>query len=113
MDILEQLASEFKLRIEQVTNAVALLDDGKTVPFIARYRKEQTGSLDDQTLHAMNDRLNYLRKLDERKAEITDAITAQEKMTPELAEAISAAKTLVEVEDIYRPFKQKRKRRCL
>lgn len=109
MDILEQLAAEFKLRKEQVTHAVALLDDGKTVPFIARYRKEQTGSLDDQTLHALNDRLNYLRKLEERKQEITDAITALEKMTPELAEAISAAKTLVEVEDLYRPYKQKRK----
>ena len=109
MDILEQIAEEFKLRKEQVTHAVALLDDGKTVPFIARYRKEQTGSLDDQTLHALNDRLNYLRKLEERKQEITDAITALEKMTPELADAISAAKTLVEVEDLYRPYKQKRK----
>ncbi|MBR3447947.1 MAG: RNA-binding transcriptional accessory protein [Oscillospiraceae bacterium] len=109
MDILKQIAEELKLRPEQVTNAVALLDEGKTVPFIARYRKEVTGSLDDQTLHALSDRLNYLRKLEERKQEITDAITALEKMTPELAEAISAAKTLVEVEDLYRPYKQKRK----
>lgn len=109
MDILAQLAEEFKLRQEQVSNAVALLDDGKTVPFIARYRKEQTGSLDDQTLHALSDRLNYLRKLEERKQEITDAITALEKMTPELAAAISEAKTLVEAEDLYRPFKQKRR----
>ncbi|MBQ6039680.1 MAG: RNA-binding transcriptional accessory protein [Oscillospiraceae bacterium] len=109
MDILKQIAEEMKLREEQVAHAVALLDDGKTVPFIARYRKEQTGSLDDQTLHALSDRLNYLRKLEERKQEITDAITALEKMTPELAAAISAAKTLVEVEDLYRPYKQKRK----
>ncbi len=109
MDILKQIAEELKLRPEQVTNAVALLDDGKTVPFIARYRKEQTGSLDDQTLHALSDRLNYLRKLEERKQEISDAITALDKMTPELTEALSAAKTLVEAEDIYRPFKQKRK----
>ena len=109
MDILKQLAEEFKLREEQVTHAVALLDDGKTVPFIARYRKEQTGSLDDQTLHALSDRLNYLRKLEERKQEITDAIEALGKLTPELAEAISAAKTLVEAEDLYRPYKQKRK----
>lgn len=109
MEIFEQLALEFKLRAEQISHAVALLDEGKTVPFIARYRKEQTGSLDDQTLHALSDRLNYLRKLDERKQEITDAITALEKMTPELAASISAAKTLVEVEDIYRPYKQKRK----
>lgn len=109
MDIIEQLAQELKLRKEQVEHAVALLDDGKTVPFIARYRKEQTGSLDDQTLHALNDRLNYLRKLEERKQEITEAIESQEKLTPELAEAISCAKTLVEAEDLYRPFKQKRK----
>ncbi|MBR4199793.1 MAG: RNA-binding transcriptional accessory protein [Oscillospiraceae bacterium] len=109
MDIFAQLAEEFKLRPVQVENAVALLDDGKTVPFIARYRKEATGSLDDQTLHALSDRLNYLRKLEERKQEVSDAVAALEKLTPELAAAISAAKTLVEVEDLYRPYKQKRK----
>ena len=109
MDILAQLAAEFSLRQEQVDHAVALLDDGKTVPFIARYRKEQTGSLDDQTLHALSDRLNYLRKLEERKQEICDAITALGKLTPELESAISAAKTLVEAEDLYRPYKQKRR----
>lgn len=109
MDIFVQLAEEFKLRPEQITQTVALLDDGKTVPFIARYRKEQTGSLDDQTLHALSDRLNYLRKLEERKQEITEAIAALEKLTPELEAAISAAKTLVEAEDLYRPYKQKRK----
>ncbi len=109
MDILKQLAQELSLRQEQVDNAVGLLDDGKTVPFIARYRKEQTGSLDDQTLHILNERLEYLRKLEARKEEIASAIAAQEKLTPELAEAISAAKTLVEAEDLYRPYKQKRK----
>ena len=109
MDILKQLAEELSLRKEQVEQAVALLDDGKTVPFIARYRKEQTGSLDDQTLHTLNERLEYLRKLEARKEEITAAIAAQEKLTPELAEAISAAKTLVEAEDLYRPYKQKKK----
>ncbi|HAG13504.1 MAG TPA: RNA-binding transcriptional accessory protein, partial [Ruminococcus sp.] len=109
MDILKQIADELKLRQTQVEAAVALLDDGKTVPFIARYRKEQTGSLDDQTLHTLSDRLNYLRKLEERKQEICDAIAAQEKLTPELEKAISAAQTLVEAEDLYRPFKQKRK----
>ena len=109
MDNLAQLAAEFSLRQEQVDHAVALLDDGKTVPFIARYRKEQTGSLDDQTLHALSDRLNYLRKLEERKQEICDAITALGKLTPELESAISAAKTLVEAEDLYRPYKQKRR----
>ena len=109
MDIFKQIAEELKLRVQQVEAAAALLDDGKTVPFIARYRKEQTGSLDDQTLHALSDRLNYLRKLEERKQEICDAIAAQEKLTPELEEAIFAAKTLVEAEDLYRPYKQKRK----
>ncbi len=109
MDILKQIAEELKLRPEQVQHAVALLDDGKTIPFIARYRKEQTGSLDDQTLHTLSDRLTYLRKLEERKEEVRSAIAAQEKLTPELEKAISDAKTLVEVEDIYRPFKQKRK----
>ncbi|MCQ2408462.1 MAG: RNA-binding transcriptional accessory protein [Oscillospiraceae bacterium] len=109
MDILAQLAAEFSLRQEQVDHAVALLDDGKTVPFIARYRKEQTGSLDDQTLHALSDRLAYLRKLEERKQEICDAISALGKLTPELESAISAAKTLVEAEDLYRPYKQKRR----
>ena len=109
MDILKQLAQELSLRQEQVDHAVALLDDGKTVPFIARYRKEQTGSLDDQTLHTLSERLDYLRKLEERKGEICAAIEAQEKLTPELAAAIADAKTLVEVEDLYRPYKQKRK----
>ncbi|MCQ2417818.1 MAG: RNA-binding transcriptional accessory protein [Oscillospiraceae bacterium] len=109
MDIIKQIAEELKLREEQVTEAVALLDDGKTVPFIARYRKEKTGSMDDQTLHILNERLNYLRKLEERKQEIISAIEAQEKMTPELNSAILGAKTLVEAEDLYRPYKQKRR----
>ncbi len=109
MDILQQLSEEFKLHLEQITNTVTMLDEGKTIPFIARYRKEKTGSLDDQTLHALSDRLQYLRKLEERKDEVSAAISAQEKLTDELSAAIAAAKTLVEIEDIYRPFKQKRK----
>lgn len=112
MDINSTLAAEFKLRQEQIDNTVALIDDGKTIPFIARYRKELTGSLDDQLLREIFDRLTYLRNLEKRKGEISEAITAQEKMTPELAEAISKAVTLVEVEDIYRPFKPKRKTRA-
>lgn len=108
MDILQQLASEFRLRTEQVEHTVQMLDDGATIPFIARYRKERTGSLDDQTLHALSERLNYLRKLETRKEEVCAAILAQEKLTDALANAISAAKTLVEVEDLYRPFRQKR-----
>lgn len=112
MEINKILAEEFKLRQEQVDNAVALLDDDKTIPFIARYRKEQTGSLDDQVLRELFDRLTYLRNLEKRKAEISEAITAQEKMTDEISAAIEKATTLVEVEDIYRPYKPKRKTRA-
>ena len=112
MDINKTLAKEFGLRQEQVDNTVALIDDDKTIPFIARYRKELTGSLDDQILRELYDRLMYLRNLEKRKEEVTAAITEQEKMTPEIEAAISAAVTLVEVEDIYRPFKPKRRTRA-
>ena len=112
MDINKTLAKEFGLRQEQVDNTVALIDDDKTIPFIARYRKELTGSLDDQVLRELYDRLMYLRNLEKRKEEVSAAITEQEKMTPEIEAAISAAATLVEVEDIYRPFKPKRKTRA-
>ncbi|MCM1275008.1 MAG: RNA-binding transcriptional accessory protein [Lachnospiraceae bacterium] len=112
MDINRILADEFKLRKEQVDNTIALIDDDKTIPFIARYRKEQTGSLDDTVLRELSDRLTYLRSLEKRKEEITSSITEQEKMTDEIAKAIEAAMTLVEVEDIYRPFKPKRKTRA-
>jgi uncharacterized protein len=112
MDINRTLAQEFNLRPEQVENTVALIDDDKTIPFIARYRKELTGSLDDQILRELYDRLMYLRNLEKRKAEITAAITEQEKMTPEIAAAIDKATTLVEIEDIYRPFKPKRRTRA-
>ncbi|MCI7760286.1 MAG: RNA-binding transcriptional accessory protein [[Eubacterium] saphenum] len=111
MDINEKLAKEFNLRREQVDNTVALIDDDKTIPFIARYRKEQTGSLDDTILRELSDRLTYLRNLEKRKEEIVSSITEQEKMTDEIAAAIAKAETLVEVEDIYRPFKPKRKTR--
>ncbi len=112
MDINKTLAQEFSLRQEQVDNTVALIDDDKTIPFIARYRKELTGSLDDQILRELYDRLMYLRNLEKRKEEIHTAITEQEKMTPEIENAIAAAVTLVEVEDIYRPFKPKRRTRA-
>ncbi len=112
MDINKTLAAEFGLKQEQVDNTVALIDDDKTIPFIARYRKELTGSLDDQILRELYDRLMYLRNLEKRKEEVTNAITEQEKMTPEIEAAISAAVTLVEVEDIYRPFKPKRRTRA-
>ena len=112
MDINRTLALEFGLRQEQVDNTVALIDDDKTIPFIARYRKELTGSLDDQLLRELYDRLTYLRNLEKRKDEVRSSITEQEKMTDEIETAIDNAKTLVEVEDIYRPFKPKRRTRA-
>lgn len=111
MNINETLAKEFKLRQEQIDNTVSLIDDGKTIPFIARYRKELTGSLDDQLLREIFDRLTYLRNLEKRKEEVAASITEQGKMTDEIAAAIEKAAALVEVEDIYRPFKPKRKTR--
>ncbi len=112
MEIINQLATEFHLQKEQVQNTIDLLDDGKTIPFIARYRKEKTGSLDDQLLRQLNDRLQYLRKLHQRKTEICTAIAAQDKLTPELEQQIQAAKTLIEVEDLYLPYRPKRKTRA-
>ncbi len=111
MNINETLAKEFKLRQEQIDNTVSLIDDGKTIPFIARYRKELTGSLDDQLLREIFDRLTYLRNLEKRKEEVSASIAEQGKMTDEIAAAIEKASALVEVEDIYRPFKPKRKTR--
>lgn len=112
MDINSTLAQEFSLRKEQIDNTVALIDDDKTIPFIARYRKEMTGSLDDQLLREIYDRLCYLRNLEKRKSEIISSITEQGKMTDEIQSAIEKAVQLVEVEDIYRPFKPKRKTRA-
>ncbi len=112
MDINTKLAQEFKLRREQIDNTVALIDDGKTIPFIARYRKEMTGSLDDQLLREIFDRLTYLRNLDKRREEIIAAVEAQGKLTDEISAAAAKAETLVELEDIYRPFKPKRKTRA-
>ncbi len=112
LEIINQLATEFHLRKGQVQNTIDLLDDGKTIPFIARYRKEKTGSLDDQLLRQLNDRLQYLRKLQQRKTEICSAIAAQDKLTPELEQQIQAAKTLIEVEDLYLPYRPKRKTRA-
>ena len=112
MDILKTLAEEFKIKEEQVKETVALIDEGNTIPFISRYRKEVTGGLDDATLRDLNDRLGYLRKMDERRAEISSLIEAQEKLTPEITFALNNAKTLVELEDIYLPFRPKRKTRA-
>ena len=106
------LAMEFSIKPWQVENTVALLDEGATIPFIARYRKEKTGELDDQTIRNISDQLTYLRNLDERKQEVYTAILSQEKMTDEIEKSIENAVSLAEVEDIYRPFKPKRKTRA-
>ena len=112
MDILKRITSEFNLKEDHAKNVVALLDEGNTIPFIARYRKEMTGHIDDQVLRELAERLNYLRNVEKRKNEVSSSITEQGKMTDEIASAIAAAETLTEVEDIYRPYKQKRKTRA-
>ncbi len=112
MNINQRLAEEFKLKPDQVEKTVALIDEGNTIPFIARYRKEVTGSLDDNILRDLNDRLTFLRNIEKRKQEVSDLITAQEKMTPEIQAAIDAAQTITEVDDIYRPFRPHRKTRA-
>ncbi len=112
MDIIQKLTEEFKLKYEQVEKTVALIDEGNTIPFIARYRKEVTGSLDDTVLRDLNDRLAYLRSLDKRREEVRAAITEQGKMTDEINAAIDNAEILTELEDIYRPFKPHRKTRA-
>ncbi len=109
MDIISALTNEFKLKTWQVENVVALIDDGNTIPFIARYRKEAHGTLDDQTLREISERLEYLRNLDKRREEVRSSIEAQEKLTEEISAALDKAATLAEIEDIYRPFKPKRK----
>ena len=112
MDYSIKLSKEFTIRQDHAANIISLIDDGNTIPFIARYRKEQTGSCDDQVLREFADRLKYLRNLDARKEEIASSITEQGKMTDEIALALAKAETLTEAEDIYRPFKQKRKTRA-
>ena len=109
MDITKVLAEEFKINLWQVENTVALIDEGCTIPFIARYRKEKTGSLDDQLLRELFDRLTYLRNLTTRKEEVIRLIDEQGQLTDELVLNINNAKTLTEVEDIYRPFKPKKR----
>lgn len=111
MELLQQLTKELKLRPAQVEAAVRLLDEGNTIPFIARYRKEATGSLSDEQLRDLEDRLNYLRNLQKRREEVLRSIAEQEKLTPELEAAVLAAATLAEVEDLYRPYKPRRRTR--
>ena len=112
MDILKKLCEEFSLKTFQVENTVKLIDDGNTIPFIARYRKEATGSLDDQVLRELYDRLMYLRNMDETREKIKASIEEQGALTEELIEAIENAVTLTELDDIYRPYKKKRKTRA-
>lgn len=112
MDILQIIADELSVKYKQVENAVNLIDEGNTIPFIARYRKEVTGGLSDEQLRTLGDRLNYLRNLDERKEEVRKSIEEQGKMTEEIEKALQNAKILAEVEDIYRPYKQKKRTRA-
>ena len=111
-DILLRLASQLNIKRSQVENTVKLIDDGNTIPFIARYRKEVTGGLDDQQLRELFDRLTYLRNLEQRREEVRRLIESQDTLSGEVEEALSKAETLQEIEDIYRPFKPKRRTRA-
>ena len=107
MDIIAKLAEEFHIRTAQVEQTVALIDEGNTIPFIARYRKEVTGGLSDVVLRDLDERLKYLRNLEERKEEVLRLIEEQGKLTEELKAEIEKAEVLQRVEDLYKPFKQK------
>jgi len=112
MDINKKISEELKIKISQVEATVQLIDEGNTIPFIARYRKEVTGSLDDEVLRKFDERLKYLRNLEDRKATVIATIEEQGKLTDELRAQIEKAETLVVVEDLYRPYKQKRRTRA-
>ena len=112
MDIIGKLSSEFGLRREQAENTIKLIDEGNTIPFIARYRKEVTGGLTDVVLRDLDERLKYLRGLEERKEEVIRLIEEQGKLTGELKEKIESAEVLQRVEDLYKPFRQKKATRA-
>ncbi len=112
MDIIKALAQELEIRPQQAEAAVKLIDEGNTIPFIARYRKEATGELNDEVLRKLNERLTYLRNLEEKKAQVISVIEEQGKLTPELRKQIEEAQTLVVVEDLYRPYRPKRRTRA-
>ncbi len=112
MDILKTLAAELNIKVSQAKAAVELIDEGNTIPFIARYRKEATGSLDDSVLRDLFDRLTYLRNLEKRREEVRSSIEEQGKLTEELAAALAAAETLARIEDLYLPYKKKRRTRA-
>ena len=110
--IIKIIADELNIKKQQVENTIKLIDEGNTIPFIARYRKEVTGGLSDEILRDLSERLNYLRNLEQRKEEVVKSIEEQGKLTDEIIQAVAIAKTLAEVEDIYRPYKQKKKTRA-
>lgn len=112
VNIEERLAKELGLKLSQINNVIEMLDEGNTVPFIARYRKERTGGLSDEVLRKLSERLIYLRNLEERKADISRLINEQGKLTEEISQALEKAETLTEVEDIYRPYKPKKRTRA-
>ena len=112
MDIIATLAAELSLKPAAVDAAVKLIDEGNTIPFIARYRKEATGGMDDVALRTLDDRLTYLRNLEQRKEDVILLIGAQGKLTPELEEEIRAATQLQRVEDLYKPYRKKRQTRA-
>lgn len=112
MDILQVITQELGVEKWQVEAAVKLIDEGNTIPFISRYRKEATGTLNDEQLRNLNERLTYLRNLEDKKKQVLSSIEDQGKLTPELKEQILAAQTLVVVEDLYRPYRPKRRTRA-
>ena len=113
MNITNIIAEELNIKEYQVEKTISLIDEGNTIPFIARYRKEVTGNLSDEVLRNLNDRLTYLRNLEKRKEEVKNSIVNQEKWTDEIGVSLENALTLAEVEDIYRPYKQKKKTRAI
>ena len=112
MDIIKTLAQELNIKTSQADAAVKLIDEGNTIPFIARYRKEATGSLNDEVLRQLFERLNYLRSLEDKKQQVMASIEEQGKLTEELKAQIEAAQTLVVVDDLYRPYRPKRRTRA-
>ena len=112
MDILKKLTEELGIQRWQTEAAVKLIDEGNTIPFISRYRKEATGSLNDEVLRNLNERLSYLRNLEEKKEQVLGSIREQGKLTEELEQQILAAETLVVVDDLYRPYRPKRRTRA-
>ena len=113
MDIFKKIAEELSVKLWQVEAAVGLIDEGNTIPFISRYRKEVTGTLNDEQLRTLDERLKYLRNLEEKKEQVLSTIEEQGKLTEELKAQILAAETLVVVEDLYRPYRPKRRTRAI